>query len=147
MKIFITGNNTLTGANLKIGCFYNAEPADTGTDQQRKTIFALMDCYYFSNCHSYNCRNKDEFYEVMKRDLGAGNEMHKSLVDPVTGSKLEEPVIVHGLKSIKKYTKKERMDFISNLLAEMEMVGVDTPKFREILQGLMLEQNSMRAAV
>jgi predicted transcriptional regulator len=81
----------------------------------------------------------------MKKDLGAGKTRYKSLIDPITGEDLAEPVIVYGLKSLRDYTKKERMDFISNLIAQMEMVGVDTPKYREILQGM--EINSMRAAV
>lgn len=81
----------------------------------------------------------------MKRDLGAGKIKIRSLVNPVTGENLDEPITVYDLKSISKYTKKERMDFISNLIAEMEIVGIDTPKYREILQGL--EKNSMRAAV
>jgi len=83
----------------------------------------------------------------MKRELGAGEVLRRSVIDPMTGAKLEEPIVIHELKSIGEYTKKECMDFISNLVAEMEIVGIDTPKFREILQGLMLEQNSVRAAV
>jgi len=145
MKIFITDKNTFSGANLTVGKFYNVELADMGTYQQMKTIHALIGCYWFSNCHSYNCKSYGEFREVMKRDLGAGKIKIRSLVNPVTGENLDEPITVYDLKSISKYTKKERMDFISNLIAEMEIVGIDTPKYREILQGL--EKNSMRAAV
>jgi len=145
MKILITDKNTFSGANLIIGKYYNAELADPGTDQQRKTIHALIRCYWLSNCHSYNCKRYEEFYEAMKRDLGAGKTKHRSLVDPISGESLSEPVVVYSLKSLRDYSKKERMDFISNLLAEMEIVGIDTPKYREIMQGLMLEQNGMRA--
>jgi hypothetical protein len=146
LKILITSSNTFTGANLAIGKYYNAELADQGTDQQRKTIHALIRCYWLSNCHSYNCKSYEEFYEAMKRDLGAGKTKHRSLVDPISGDSLSEPVIVYSLKSLRDYSKKERMDFISNLIAEMDIVGVDTPKYREILQGIVLERN-MKAAV
>jgi len=143
MKIFIVDKNKFEGADLKVGKFYNVELADMGTYQQMKTIHALIGCYWFSNCHSYNCKSYEEFREVMKRDLGAGRIKIRSLVDPLTGESLDEPVTVYDLKSIGKYTKKERMEFISNLINEMNIVQVDTPKYREILSGL--ERNAVFA--
>jgi len=145
MRILITAKNQFSGADLTIGKYYSVELADLGTDQQRKTIHALIRCYWLSNCHSYNCKSYEEFYEAMKRDLGAGKTKHRSLVDPISGESLGEPVIVYSLKSLRDYTKKERMDFISNIISLMDMTGVDTPKYREIISGL--ELSSMRAAV
>jgi hypothetical protein len=142
MRILITDTDKFTGANLTIGKYYNVEIADPGTDQQRKTIHALIRCYWLSNCHSYNCKSYEDFYEAMKRDLGAGVVSHKSLINPISGDKLDEPVIVYSNKSLRDYTKKERMDFISNLISEMDIVGVDTPKYREILQGLELMRST-----
>jgi len=35
MKILITGDGQFTGASLKIGCYYSAEPVDdSGTNEQ-----------------------------------------------------------------------------------------------------------------
>jgi len=38
MKILITAPNEFTGAELQVGHYYNAEPADTPTEKQNKEI-------------------------------------------------------------------------------------------------------------
>jgi len=144
VKIFITDKQTFEGANLTVGKFYTVEPYDTGTAEQNKTWHALLQCYWSSGCHSYNATSFEHFRELIKLYLGAGVERYRDLVDD-NGEPVKEPVIKWRLKSWAKYTKKERMESIDRLIAEMVEAGVNSKKFSEILQGM--EQNSMRAAV
>ena len=133
MKILITADNEFTGDALTIGRYYLVEPADTGTHAQRKTLFALCREYWVSGCHSYNAKNFEHFYELLKFNLFAGTEKYYSIIDD-NGNQLEEPIEKYRLKSLKDYSKKERQEAISNLIKEMDLVGVDTPKYRKILK-------------
>jgi len=142
MKILITDNNTFTGANLKIGKYYQVEPADTGTSEQNRCWHSLLQEYWSSGYHSYNATSFEHFRELVKLYLGAGVEKYRDLVDD-NGDPVKEPVIKWRLKSWRDYSKKERMESIDRLIAEMVQAGVNTKKFSEILQGM--EQNSMRA--
>jgi hypothetical protein len=137
MFIEIIDDQKYIGKNIKPGK-YEIESLELGTYQQLKTIYALINCYWLSNCHSYNSKDVGEFKEDLKSDLGAGAVPHQTKVDPDTGKKLSKPRIVFENKSLSKYNKKERMQFIDSLITQMNMVNVDTPKYREILQGLML---------
>jgi len=69
-------------------------------------------------------------------------EKYRDLVDD-NGEPVDEPVIKWRLKSWRDYSKKERMESIDRLIAEMVQAGVNSKKFSEILQGM--EKNNMRA--
>ena len=143
MKILITDQGKFTGAELKIGSYYNAEPAYEGTDAQNKAFHSLLTEYWVSGCHSYNARSFPHFRALIKLHLGAGAEKYTSLVN-VDGSPCPEGRTDYRLKSWSDYSKRERKETIDKLVAEMFLVGVNTKKFYEILEGM--EQNSMRAA-
>jgi len=144
MKIFITNKNTFTGAELKVGHYYNAEPSETGTNEQNRAFHALIQEYWRSGAHSYNARNFGHFRELIKLYLGAGTERYYSLVDDY-GKPLTEPKLSWRVKSWSDYSKKERTETIDRLISEMIQAGVNSKKFSEILQGM--EQNSIGKAV
>jgi len=135
MKILITAPDTFTGAELQVGRYYNAEPAENPTEKQNKTFHALCQEYWRSGCHSYNAKSFEHFRALIKLNLGAGLEKYKTLVD-TEGRLYSEPVISHRLKSWADYTKKERRETIDRLIAEMHQAGVTTRKFNEILEGM-----------
>jgi hypothetical protein len=135
MKILVTGPGEFTGDDLKVGKYYNAELADEGTERQRKTFEALVQCYWTSGCHSYNARSIEHFRELMKLYLGAGTEKYYSLVNE-DGTPCPNGRISYRLKSRNDYTKKELQLTIDNIINEMFLVGVNTPRFNEILQGM-----------
>ena len=135
MKILVTAPGEFMGDDLVPGEYYNAEPAVEGTDAQRKTFFALCQCYYVSGCHSYNAMDFKSFYDLIKHWLGVGYEEYWETGDG-QGNLLAEPIKRKRLKSLTEYTKKQWMHLIDALIAEMEQVGVDTPKYREILKGM-----------
>ena len=135
VKILITADNEFTGDNLDVGRYYNVEPADTGTLAQNATFHALLQEYWRSACHSYNAKNFEHFRLLIKLYLGAGTENYYDLIDD-NGKLFDEPVLKHRVKSWKKYTKKERMECIDRLIAEMYQVGVQSEKFNEIIRGL-----------
>jgi hypothetical protein len=143
MKILITSENEFTGAILKIGKYYNVEPADTGTIEQNRCWHSLLQEYWSSGCHSYKAGSFEHFRELIKLYLGAGVEKYRDLVDD-NGEPVEKPVVKYRLKSWRDYTKAERTSAIQNLINEMIQAQVQTKKFYEILHGL--EQNSMKAA-
>ena len=142
MKILVTAPGEFTGDVLKVGKYYNAELADEGTDRQNKTFHALIQCYWTSGCHSYEARSYTHFRALMKLYLGAGSEKYYSLVNE-DGTKCPKGRIAYRLKSWSDYTKKERQLTIDNLINEMFLVQVESPKFYEILQG-MEEQQAKR---
>jgi len=144
MKILITDKNTFTGAELKIGKYYQVEPADIGTAKQNRAWHSLLQEYWASGCHSYNATSFEHFRELIKLYLGAGVERYRDLVDD-NGQPVKEPVIKWRLKSWRDYTKAERTAAIQNLINEMIQANVTSKKFYEILQGL--EQNSVKAVV
>ena len=111
---------------------------------KNRAFHALVQEYWRSGAHSYNARNFKHFRELIKLYLGAGPEKYYSLVDDC-GKPTPEPRISWRVKSWADYTKKERTETIDRLISEMIQAGVNTKKFREIIDGM--EQNSMRAAV
>jgi len=137
------GQFTCNGDDPKTGCYYNCEPADEGTDAQRRTFFALAQEYWRTGCHSYNARSFDHFYYLLKLYIGVGMEKFCNLAN-ADGTPCPEGRVDYRIKSFKKYTKKERMETIDRLIAEMIQAGVNTKKFNEILD--QLEKNSMKVA-
>ena len=135
MKILITGPGEFTGAKLKVACYYNVELADEGTDAQNKTFHALVQCYWTSGCHSYNARKYEHFRALMKLYLGAGMEKFMNLANS-DGTPCPEGRPDYRLKSWSDYTKKERQLTIDNIINEMFLVGVNSKRFNEILQGM-----------
>ena len=135
MQILITEPGKFIGAELKVGCYYNVELAEEGTDRQNKTWHALVQEYWVSGCHSYNVNSFEHFRELIKLYLGAGAEKYYSLLDD-KGNLLEKPIVKYRVKSWTRYSKAERKDSIDRLIAEMELVGVNSKKFSEILEGM-----------
>ena len=143
LKILVTAPGEFTGAELKTGCYYNAEPANEGTEAQNKTWHSLLTEYWVSGCHSYNARSYAHFRAIIKLYLGAGMEKYTSIVN-TDGTPCPEGRADYRLKSWASYTKKERKESIDRLISEMIQAGVNTRKFEEILQ--TLQENSMRSA-
>ena len=135
MRIQVTGPNTFSGDRLIVGEEYDAVPASNGTDRQNAAFHALLQEYWRSRHHSYNARNFLHFRELIKLCLGAGAEKYYSLVDDA-GNLLDKPIVRYRVKSWARYTKRERSETISCLIAEMMEVGVNSIKFYEILDGM-----------
>lgn len=158
MKILITEPgryNEESKDSPEVGRYYTLEDATTGTAAQGRTIEALIDCYWQAGVHPrYGGDPKDAFRDQMKRTLGAGFEAYvyadivdgkariykvKSL-DEIPDRIKTDPdmrTMIQGkLKSRALYTKKELRNFIDNLITDMTLNGVCTPKFDEIINGL-----------
>ena len=135
MKILVTAPGEFTGDALKVGSYYNAEPACEGTEAQNKTFHALLQEYWHSGCHSYNARNFEHFRALIKLYLGAGVEVFVSLVNE-DGTLCPKGRKTYRLKSWADYTKKERQMAIDNLISEMHQAQVQTRHFYEILGGI-----------
>lgn len=163
MKIKVISSSTfevLSKSIPKVGTVYNLEDATCGTLAQNAAFHSLLGEYYKSGLWSYQGSGYnqgatlDEFKKLIKRKLGAGFESY-IYVDIVDGlpklfevTKYEDiPAHVRGdtaranyirgrLKSFADYDKTERRNIIDNLISEMHQVGVNTPKFMEILEGL-----------
>jgi hypothetical protein len=145
MKILVTGPGEFSGDTLKVGKYYNAELADELTERQRKTFEALVQCYWVSGCHSYNdARSYPHFRELMKLYLGAGTEKCQTLVNE-DGTPCPGGRITYRLKSRNDYTKKEMQLTIDNIINEMFLVGVNTPRFNEIIKGMEEKQAEREA--
>jgi len=137
-----------------VGRRYQLEDATSGTGAQNRAAHSLMQEYFRSGLHSYPAKTFYEFRNFIKRDLGAGFEsfVYAEIVDgrPVirdakTYAEIPEAVrrdphlkeLVRGrLKSWADYSKKERRDTMDALITEMIEVGVNTPHFREIMEGM-----------
>jgi len=135
MRILITAEGQFTGANLEVGHYYNVEPINAGTGEQNRAFHALVQEYWASGVHSYNAKNFVHFRELIKLYLGVGSEKYYSLVDD-QGKPTAEPILSWRIKSWANYSKKERTETVSRLIAEMIQAGVNTPKFTEILRGM-----------
>jgi hypothetical protein len=153
VKILVVDDGVFTGDKLQTGRYYVCEPLESGTLAQSKAFHALLQEYYISNCHSYNVKSFDMFREVIKRDLGVGFDSYVFVAQTRNGPLRGEaknrneipecvkdaygkPLLWGKLKSWADYTKKERRLTIDRLISEMEMNGVDTPHYREILKGM-----------
>jgi hypothetical protein len=144
----------------KVGGRYLLEDAASGTRAQNNAFHALLDEYYRTWLWSYqgsgynSGATYDEFRNMIKRKLGAGFESFvyaeivggKPFVREVkTREEIPEAILrdpdmremIRGrLKSWADYTKRERRLTMDKLITEMVEVGVNTPHFREILDGM-----------
>ena len=140
----------------EVGSYYFLEKSEGGTGAQNKAFHALVLEYWRSGMHSYDAHSYADFRNMIKRHLGEGFESYL-YIDHVTKdhpffvevkSSADIPQFVKDAHSYKKdmirgrlkswsdYTKKQRMNTIDNLIAEMHQAGVNTKKFQEILEGL-----------
>jgi len=133
---------------------YALESLETGTNAQNRAFHALITEYWRSGCHSYQATTFSDFRDMIKRGLGAGFEsyVYAEIVDGkprISLAKKYEDIpesvrkdpdlksLVRGrLKSWSNYTKKERRLTMDRLISEMHQVGVQTPAFMRILEGM-----------
>jgi len=158
MKILITAEGQYTVESKdapKTGFYYTLEDATKGTNAQNKTFHALVTVYWKSGVHpKYGGCGYHQFRDIIKRDLGVGFEafVYASIVDGKPRinqvSSIDEipeeirldpemrTMIQGKLKSWGRYTKKERIRTIDNLIDDMAANGVNSDDFMEILKGL-----------
>ena len=157
MKIEILPGNRYAPASSEIpevGAKYYLANAAEGSLDQGAAFHALVQEYWRSGTHSYKAESFADFRDQIKRDLGAGFEKYFYVIlvggrpeyrivkkeSDVPADILADPdkrkMVCGRLKSWADYTMRERSDAISNLIAEMVQVGVNTRKFHEILEGL-----------
>ena len=127
------------------GKSYFLEDATSGSLAQSKAWHALLQEYWRSGQHSYDAHSFSDFRDLVKRDLGAGfeayvyadkNGLHKVKNLDEVPSDIPQTHVMGKLKSWARYTKKERMNAINTLIAEMHQAGVSSTKFNEILNGM-----------
>lgn len=161
MKIRIKENNTFVvafGKTPEVGKKYYLVDAEDHTEEQIRTVHALIHCYYDSGCYSdQDIDVWTELKDPLKHRHGPKGRKFDfiSYFDPeklIAGVQVvdkwskvpkyikEHPqknkIIKGHLRSFANYTKKELSDFINSLICEMETVGVNTPKYREIRRGM-----------
>ena len=157
MKITIVSDSEylcISPTPPKIGHTYELEDAATGTQAQNKAFHALVSEYFVSGCFSYQANTLDDFRNCIKRSLGAGFEAYVYATvegghavihdakrwDDVPQAIREDPEraqFVRGrLKSWSAYTKRQRMDTLDKLIAEMRQTGVNSRHFAEIIEGM-----------
>jgi hypothetical protein len=144
----------------RVGGRYQLEDAVKGSGAQGRAFHALAHEYYNSGRWSYQGSGYNagatfaEFRKIIKRKLGAGFEsfVYAEILDgrPVIREvekytdipeyvrrdvHLKE-LVCGRLKSWADYTKHERHITITNLIAEMVQVGVNSAKFTEIIEGM-----------
>jgi hypothetical protein len=154
MRILITAPGEFVGNDLVPGKYYECELADSGSAAQNNAYWALVSEYYRSGLFSYPAKNIEELHSHIKKNLGLGFESYvyveergnglfrgeaKSL-DDIPSSVAKDgngkKMIWGRLKSWSKYGKKARRETIDGLIAEMDMAGVRTKKYFEILDGM-----------
>ena len=154
MRILCTGDGTFTGDDLQEGRYYEAVEFDTPTERQNRAFHALLQEFWSSGCHSYNAKNFEQFKGFIKRDLGAGFERYRYVIETQEGLKWGQSKAAHDipenvaydaygkplaagvLKSWAKYSKKERKETIDRLIKTMLYCNVSSKKFDEILEGM-----------
>ena len=149
-----------------LGNRYILEDAINGTQAQNKTLHALIQCLYKwmlsintfqfeidSIYYDFRCPDYLILKDVFKMRYGAGADHYEYVNDNleiINVKKLEDiPLTVVTdftsgnkkrvkkiLKSWSKYTKKQRTDLIETTLCIMKLIGVDSKKFAEILEGM-----------
>ena len=150
MRILITNDYEYSGDKLDIGSYYHVEKDDNGTLQQNSLFHALLDIFYKTGSYSYPVNNYNDFRNYVKLNLGAGYESYvfieitekgikkgrvKRLDDVPENIAVDEDgnrMLWGELKSWSKYTKKERMETINRLLADMDNSGINSAKYLEI---------------
>jgi hypothetical protein len=154
VRILVTAPGEFTGGDMIPGKYYDCEPADSGTNAQNAAYWALLSEYFRSGLFSYPVKNIEELHSHIKKNLGLGFESYvyveekgnglfrgevKSLdeVPPGVAKDGDGKKMVWGrLKSWSKYGKKARRETMEGLIAEMDMAGVRTKKYFEILSGM-----------
>ena len=135
----------LSGDAPVIGRKYLLEDATDGTQAQNKAFHALVQEFFKSGCHSYNCKTWLELREYLKRDIGAGFESYVYADETGIHKVKNKEEIPEGvplthtlgkLKSWANYPKTERRNTLDNLISMMHQSGVQTKKFFEILEGM-----------
>ena len=148
MRILITpggGYVHTSGAAPEEGKTYLLEDATNGSLAQSRAWHSLLQEYWRSGQHSYRADSFLGFRDMVKRDLGAGFEsyvyadksgLHKVKHLDDVPDHVQQSHVMGKLKSWARYSKKERMNAIDALVAEMHQAGVSSKKFDEILAGL-----------
>lgn len=144
---------------LQAGIHYWIEDATNGTGAQRRTRELLISEYWKAGVHpKYGGDPYSDFRDCLKRDLGEGFDkfVYADLIqdgktlrpviyevknkDEIPQRILDDPHLkemVRGrLKSCGNYTKKQNMNFIDKLIADMVVNGVNSKRFQEIIGGL-----------
>lgn len=145
IQITPDGYIVLSGDAPEQGRKYALEDIATGTTAQNNAFHALIQEFFRSGCHSYNCETWQEFKDFIKRDMGAGFEsyvyadetgMHEVKTKEEIPDGTPRTHIRGKLKSWSKYTKKQRRETMDLLISTMIQAGVNTKKFHEILDGM-----------
>ena len=98
------------------------------SEKQIRLIHGLFTEYYVSGLHSYH--SWQELKNEMKYRFGEGFSQTMALAD---GQK-------YGiLKSLANYSMNELYHLTNNVIADMLIVGVDSKKFKEILETIKYE--------
>ena len=146
IQITPDGYLVLTGDAPEQGRKYALEDVATGTTAQNNAFHALIQEFFRSGCHSYNCETWQELKDFIKRDIGAGFDSFvwfmwdgKKTIKGKCKTREEIPdgaEFFGKLKSWGKYTKKQRRETMDLLISTMIQAGVNTKKFHEILDGM-----------
>jgi len=153
MKIYVANiENRVLKANIISGLVeinkeYFLEDALHGTLAQGRILHLLIQEYFNSGLYSDNVKTWLELREHIKRRLGEGFEKIIYVDDDykirevkykdrhlIPNHIRKDPDRIRGkLKSFADYTKNQRKNIISNVIIEMETVGVNSKRFNEIL--------------
>ena len=130
------------------GQFVEVEDAATGTSQQNKLFHKLITLWQTSGCCSYT-GNLKEVKDYIKRDYGEGFEYYiyaddacrlvkvKDFYDVPKSIRDDHDRINGKLLSWADYTKVQRKNCISNVIAVMIESGVNSKEFDEICKELI----------
>lgn len=163
MKILITGPGTYTEESAdkpEQGRRYFLEPAEDGTGEQNRAFHALLQEYWKSGLHpKYGGDPFSVFKDKIKRDLGQGFEayVYADIIDGkprIFQVKKEAEIPAHinndpdrrqmiqgKLKSWTKYTMRQRMKLIDNIIDDAKAAGLNSKKFNEIVEGMQRDKN------
>ena len=146
IQITPEGYLVLSGDAPELGRKYALEDIATGTTAQNNAFHALVQEFFRSGCHSYECASCDDLKDFIKRDIGAGFESFAWFMwdgeKAIKGKCKTQEEIPDGaeffgkLKSWSKYTKTQRRETMDLLISTMIQAGVNSKKFNEILDGM-----------
>lgn len=161
MKIVITelfgdsGQFNLLYGTLEVGKNYILYDADNHTAQQRKTAHKLISIWFKSGLWNYDTLDYAEFRDHLKKDYGEGFDRYQyaddnyniirvkdiaEIPEYILNDLQDHPLRVKGvLKSFTRYTKKQVMEFIDNLINAMISAGVNSKEFSDLMGGLNSE--------
>jgi len=156
MKVLITDDDrfqVVSADTPVIGRYYMMEDAETGTGAQNRAFHALVGEYFKSGCYSDTAHTVGELKDKIKLRLGEGFEAfvyidpddpyhindckkYEDIPESIRKSDYRRELIRGRLKSFSDYTLKQRKNIIDRLVSEMETVGVNSKKYREIIEGM-----------